>query len=351
MSDSKLFNFLYKTMNHQKGVRVFDVDFDKSVWSTIFKEKWKIGFITVEALLQSAFSSFVAVLIGLSFDRQDIDLFLITCLIWASLAILSMIAVYLYAQAIANITFSTRYAAARYFLTVDPKYHATKSSGKIIAKVTRGTDSFEVFLDTFLFEVLGIVGNLIATAGAMLMIDWKLSLIVVISYILIVGLSVFSRYIVSKEVLPIWLKSDDLVKEKTYESVQQSIYIRSLFASGLILKNFAKLTKKHMAIVSTFWSSGVLFGQTVRIIYVGSVAVLGLSIFNLVESGEVSLIIGSSLVLTYLRGSNSIIRSGRVTQRLADSWSKIQDLYTFIRGFGKQSYPVLEKDGSLTKNP
>jgi hypothetical protein len=73
--------------------------------------------------------------------------------------------------------------------------------------------------------------------------------------------------------------------------------------------------------------------------------------FNLVDSGEVSLVIGSSLILTYLRGSNSIIRAGRTTQRLYDSWSKIQDLYTFIRGFGKQSYPVLEKDGSLTKNP
>jgi hypothetical protein len=54
---------------------VFDVDFGRSVWSTIFKEKWKLGFIAFEALLQSAFGSFVAILIGYAFDQRNVSLF------------------------------------------------------------------------------------------------------------------------------------------------------------------------------------------------------------------------------------------------------------------------------------
>jgi ABC-type multidrug transport system fused ATPase/permease subunit len=262
-------------MNHQKGVRVFEVSFDKSVWVTILKERWKLLFTVLEVLLQNAFGSAVAVLIGYSFDRQEMNLFLIICVVWIVMVFLSVLSFYFYSQALSNIISSARYSASKYFLTVDPKYHATKSSGKIIAKITRGTDSFEVFLDTLIIEIIGFFGNLVATAVAMALVDWRLSLIAIFSYILITLISIATRYLISKEVLPVYLKSDDIVKERTYEVVQQAIYIRSLFASGLLLKNFYKRISIHASTLSTFWFSGIFLTQSVRFIYIVSVFVIG----------------------------------------------------------------------------
>jgi ABC-type multidrug transport system fused ATPase/permease subunit len=340
-----LFDKIRTSFGQDHWVRVVSVDFNHSVFAAAFPEKWKLLFLMVEGVLQAAFGAVAAVVIGLSFERQDLTLFLWLCAAWLGMTVLSITSIYIYCHSLVTIIYSVRYAASEFFLKVDPKFHSTRSSGKIIAKVTRGSDSYENMLDVFVFEILNIAGNILATSVAMFVVaGWRLALVVSVSYIAIIIVSVMTQVFSVNVMIPEWLESDDKTKEKTFESITQAQYIRSLFGVDLILDSFRKLVRNHMGVQSTMWFTSVFLGQSVRALYIGTLAILGWFAFRQVEAGELSVVVGSSLILSYLQGSNTIIRSGRSAQKLYDAYSKIKDLFTFIRGFGEQTYPVLESD-------
>ncbi len=82
--------------------------------------------------------------------------------------------------------------------------------------------------------------------------------------------------------------------------------------------------------------------QIVQLIYRLSLFVLAYFILKLVESEQLDILTGSSLLLTYLGGSATMLWIGQKTRRLIQSYFKIVDLFDFMKGFGKQSFPVLE---------
>jgi hypothetical protein len=48
-----------------------------------------------------------------------------------------------------------------------------------------------------------------------------------------------------------------------------------------------------------------------------------------------------ALILAYFNSTNGILHLGNKVKRLSKSLVYIQDLYDFIRKFGKQTFPVL----------
>lgn len=63
--------------------------------------------------------------------------------------------------------YSISYNANRYFLTVDPVNHSTRSSGKIIAKVVRGSESVEDFLDFIIYDILSALVRFITVIAVL----------------------------------------------------------------------------------------------------------------------------------------------------------------------------------------
>ena len=53
------------------------------------------------------------------------------------------------------------------------------------------------------------------------------------------------------------------------------------------------------------------------------------------------MIAGTTLLLTYINGTYEIIQIGRRLRKLIKSITRVNDLYVFIRHFGKQTFPVL----------
>jgi hypothetical protein len=70
-------------------------------------------------------------------------------------------------------------------------------------------------------------------------------------------------------------------------------------------------------------------------------------IFAKMNDGNLDAASGISLISTFFLGTYNILNSGQLAERLSRSIISIQDLFKFIRKYGKQTYPVLEEN--LTK--
>jgi hypothetical protein len=58
---------------------------------------------------------------------------------------------------------------------------------------------------------------------------------------------------------------------------------------------------------------------------------------------NISSVVGIGLITSYISSSNSIKGVGNQVKKLSSAHSRITDLFTFMRGFGQQTFPVLDE--------
>ena len=92
------------------------------------------------------------------------------------------------------------------------------------------------------------------------------------------------------------------------------------------------------------WQSGTYVNVVSRTAYISSFMILGLNVFWQLQAGNINTTIAIGILLTYANGTQPILYIGYQMKKLNRSIAAITDLFTFIRGFGKQTYPVLESD-------
>jgi ABC-type transport system involved in Fe-S cluster assembly fused permease/ATPase subunit len=239
---------------------------------------------------------------------------------------------------------SVGYWAVRFFLTVDPITHSTRSSGKIIAKVNRGSESYETFLDIFSFDVWQTMVGMITAVVVIGRYNLMLGVIAFVSLFTVALLSIVIKTSMINITAPRWIKVEDTLKASNVETLQEVFHIRSSFASEeQDQKNYTNHTNLAVTI-ATSWYSGISTDILIKIVYVFSTLFLTYKIFGLIETGVLKEAIGISLIVTYLSGSSDVLRIGKRIERALDRYTRIQDLFEFIRTFGKQSYPVLKGD-------
>jgi ABC-type multidrug transport system fused ATPase/permease subunit len=240
--------------------------------------------------------------------------------------------------------FSINYHGQKYFLTTDPIYHATRSSGEIISKLDRAWRSYEDFLDILTFEIIKIVISLITVAATFLYFDLWLGLISLTFFLLIAIAGIGGSVGINKFTVPEWIKTEDKLKDVTVETLQQAQHIRSVFASDQQMKKVEEKNKNMMTTMATAWYTHHSYELFVRYLYLASVGIIGFVIYNYILSGKIDPAIGISLLVTYILGSTDILWIGHKVQRLTESAEKARDLFTYVKKFGRQSYPVLEDD-------
>jgi hypothetical protein len=60
--------------------------------------------------------------------------------------------------------------------------------------------------------------------------------------------------------------------------------------------------------------------------------------------GSINLLLGSSLIYLYISTQSEVTLIGRILGQVSELIVDIDDLFDFIKNFGKQSYPALLED-------
>lgn len=340
----KYFPILYRFLRFEKVAKLHSIDFKRPWWRVVLHERLAIGLILVDEILLSAFLTSLPAVLSIVVTQGRYGLFQWMMVSWIGLLGLGSWACYLYCAALARTIWSTAFQATIFFLTVDPIYHSTRSSGQIIAKVNRGSEAFEDLVDTAVFDVVGILTSLSTIVITFFVFNSTIGWFALAAMFIAIGLSTTNQIIYNRIVSPAWIKQDDTTKAINIESLQQVAHIRAAFATQEQVGKLGAEAKRALATVATVWYGGITASQSVRLLYILSIWIIGNQILQLVQTGNLSQVSAIALLGTYFGGLNLIVRLGRSVERFSDRLSRITDLFAFIRGFGQRTYPVLITD-------
>lgn len=347
-NQDQFYNFVDKTEKLESKMKILPVDFQKPWWDIILRQKNLALFALISQFIGSIFDSIFPIILGYAVTTLDINLFMIVMLV--KLAITWIYNIMLQYNAIfQNQTmFSIDFNANQYFLTVDPIFHTMKSSGKIISKISRGSSSYEDVLDIITFDLLNVATSIITIAIAMFAFGWKIGL-VSLGFLGFLGIfNITAQIYRTKTFQPKRIKAQDKLKAIQVETLMQAPFIRAIFASTEQIYKNKNATILNMLKNTLSWQAGTYVNVITRTIYIFSVFVIGYLVLMEAKSGEISTVLALSIILAYSSGTSGIIGIGNMVKRLSTALADINDLFDFIRDFGKQTYPVLEEDTSIT---
>jgi len=346
-NQDKFYNFVDKQERFKQRVKIIPVDFEKPWWNIILQQKRLISFAMFSQFIGSVFDSLFPIFLATAVNNLDIQLFLIV--LGVKLAIIWIYNIMLRFNAVFQIQTmgSVELSANQFFLTVDPIFHTMKSSGKIISKIGRGSSSYEDILDLISFDLLSIVTSLITVSIAMFTFGWQLGL-TSLGFILFIGMfNIVAQIFRTKTFQPRRIKAEDRFKAVSVETLLQAPFVRAIFASNEQLEKTKRLEIESMTKQGNAWMAGTYVNVITRTIYTLSVVTIGIMTLLQAKTGGISPIIALSIILTYSNGTAGILTVGNNVKRLTTALSNITDLFDFIRGFGKQTFPVLEENTKL----
>ncbi|OGB84292.1 hypothetical protein A3F66_04930 [candidate division TM6 bacterium RIFCSPHIGHO2_12_FULL_32_22] len=339
-------NIFKKLINYpSEKARIFDIDFKKP-WVDIFwHQKSLILGILFYVIIDDATLSIFPVIVGLMIESRSYSLAILVAVIYIVIEIISWFTYHPYLSLVFSQTHDNfRYNAYKHLLIIDPVNHVQTPSGLILGKIQRTTTAFLDIADTILDELIPIVVETLTVVITMMLINFKLGLIV--------GFSIFSLsilfYIVSKyytEDLENQLnKTDDQVNQIGAESLTQFQFIRASFTTDMIRKRLFKSNLEVMSLQTSVWMTYRLIRGVIIVLYwVALTAIIGYLI-SLINSEKISIVLATTLVMMYLRGTKGIFAIDKRIKIILKSYRRIKDFYSFINALGTQTFPVLDTD-------
>ncbi len=321
--------------------KILPVDFKQS-WTRLLlrQKKYLVLALSCEAFIQ-AFYALYPLIIGFIIQSEQFAYFLYFTIIWVGMILLEYVSHYFSTLVEVQSINSIQYNAFKFFLTVDPLFHTMKSSGKIFAKIERCARAYEDFVDYVLWDILPIAVSITAVVITFLLTDRTLGLVALGLLAFIAFINVFLNLFTSLAFERKIIEADDSVKALNVESLTQVQLIRSSFATNEIAHLAKGRSKEMMQREGTAWLAFSASISLSRLFYLLSVFILGGLILSFIGKGYMTILGGTTLLLTYINGTYEIIQIGRRLRKLFKSITHIKDLYSYIHGFGKQSFPVL----------
>lgn len=340
----KLYQKVLPIWGTDEKVKIHPVDFNQSWWKIILKFKWRMLTVIILELIFSSLNTLFPILVAWAISTGNVNnYFLILGLLVISL-LYRYFREYIYGLSSASILASVNNSANQFFLAVDPNYHATRSSGQIISKVTRGVSSYESALDFIIYSLLYSLSGLASVIWALGYRSINLGIIAGLCLVSIIASSVIINIMVISRISKYRIDEEDKLKALTVENLQEVLLIRSTFATDIQVgkvENQSKSVVKHQI---NSWMISTLFFQITSIIHISSLAIIGYFVFDLLKIGSIDTVTAVALLATYSGGATGLIYIGHQVGRFVQQIKNIQDLFEFIRGFGKQTYPVLLTD-------
>lgn len=345
---------LYRFFNMQRHSNLLSVDFDKPWWKLITVQKKQFTIIFIIESIREAFAIAPALFLGFCFERGRLDYFLYFISAWLLLLGVEYVSDFYATIAHLQCTQSIYYAANQRMLTIDPIHHATNEKGKIIAKIYRAADAYQEVLRLATYELLPTIIGLVTVVVSFLIIDITLGLLALASLITLCALFSVFYFITAKATLPIRVEMDDKAKTLGAESLAQIELIRATFTSDHIDQRLKSVNNKRLYHEETAWRAYFVVGTITKIFYVSAFALNGIYIFWLMRAGTVSIILGASLLITFFEGTDKLLKIGQFLYDLANNIDRVRDLFSFLKNYGHQTFPVIEPQktsADLSANP
>jgi ABC-type transport system involved in Fe-S cluster assembly fused permease/ATPase subunit len=239
---------------------------------------------------------------------------------------------------------SVFYSANKLLLETDPIYHTTKSSGIIISKVNKGSAAYENILDVVTFEIYPLFVGIFGTLFVLFNYNGKIGLVTSGMVIMFATISIFWTSFNNKVFKPVCIEAEDRMSEITVESMQQTSYIRSTFATTEQLNEIDSNINDYASKEATRWEAGGFGYIVLRILFFISVLIISIMVLGEIQAKSLSTTTGLALVTTYYISLSNIRNIGEQIKRLVESHSRITDLFDFMQNFGEQTFPVLEEN-------
>jgi ABC-type multidrug transport system fused ATPase/permease subunit len=340
----KYFHFLRSFYKLDTRIKSIPVDFAKPWFQVYLDQKWRVLIALFMWCSALAWDTIGTLVIAYSIQQKSTWLFSLALLGYFIRFTLSYIALTLAIYVEKNTNLSIQYFATKYFLTVDPVFHSTRSSGQVISKVARGAEAYNTFGVIVIFSVSAVVMSTIIST-TILFISSPVVGFVGLSINLIFGAIAVLAILNSNRALnPRKIEKEDEQKALQVESLQQISLIRSSFGT---IEQAQKVSKN--ALITGIYTGTKDLGTTsiftaVLYLLIGGVAIIGFLLLNQVQLNKLDPIIAVGMITIYIDSLNKIMNLSNQAEKLITSMSNAQDLFTFIRGFGRQTYPVLEGD-------
>jgi hypothetical protein len=239
-----------------------------------------------------------------------------------------------------TITNGLRSSVSKYFLKTDPINHSTRSSGTIISKTEKMISGF-VDLYYNLVNVIGIFIAILISSISLWLFEPFYGIMAFISFCLIIFIMVLGVAYRTELTFKETTKVDDKFKSLTLESLQQTVYIRSLFASEKQLSDISRYGLKNTIYESTVWRINSYIFTIAKVLFTVIFGVVG---YMILQDEMVSTADKIAVLITYYLTGNTLYSAGSVAKKIVNGVYSIEDFWKFVRDFGEQTYPVLEGD-------
>jgi ABC-type multidrug transport system fused ATPase/permease subunit len=334
MNQQQYIDFWESQIPPSKLLIVTDFDFTRSpVWN-LQKYKWRlitwIMFFVVINVTASIVSYWVP---AIFVTKRYFELgFVFGIVIFR--VIFDVIFSKFFILAIDNMGADIKRSAINCLIKVDPIYHSTKSSGEVISKVSRASESVFGWLDNMMVTPIRFGVSFIFVVGGALQVDMRLGLIFLCVLPITLFLNTFLTLMNNKNLLTRSMKIEDKTTQTMIDILTQFGIIRSTFSTDIIGNKYNSLLNKATYYNALRWRVWQLLILTVNVI---TYLIIGGVIWYLFPSLNLSnpLLIG--VIISLFAFLNDIWSLGLSVKDCLEAHQKINNLFIFIRGFGKQS--------------
>lgn len=346
-----LFSY-FTRRNLEQRLNLIPVDFNKPWWQIIWDQRGRAAFVFIGLSITYAFSTQLPIYLGYIIEHGRTDLFWVLSGTWIVFYLFE------YFVRMTNTVFqvhcihSIHFAAQQFFMQVDPVFHSDRSSGVVINKTQRASLAYEDLLDSFtssgLLELIIRALTVIISFFAINMTLGSIALATVVA-LTVSNLMMFKRVVPQHEQQ--FLEADDKLKAMSVENLAQVSLIRASFATNESINRLREKNTTAMRHEAYFWKAFIDIRVVFKNLYVLAVCTVGAYLLHLVHQDLMHPMLATTLILTYLRGTDEIIKIDKPLRAFLRSYTRITNFYDFIRQFGTQTYPVLSPTGILEEKP
>lgn len=331
----------------QRRVRLFAIDFQKTWLQIFWAQRWLVAILMCSLISYEILDTLFPLLLRKVIASQSLYLLAVVlgCYLLQE-ASSWFIARPLICQLYAQVTESFRFSAYRTLLAIDPMFHSQQSSGVSMGKIRRTTEAYPKLLKKVLDDLCSQVVMLITTMISVFFFSARLGFLVL--GLLTVLCTLFVVLIVrsTRNVEVETNRDDDLANHVGTETIVRFPFIRSSFASDQMLD---RLTSSHLRVMrsaATLHMTHSLLRSFCAFSYLCVMGVITAYALLIVRSGELQVADAIALLVTILRSTQPLLKLDKYLSDILSSYRKIADFYAYIRGYGKQSFPVFSDQGT-----
>lgn len=347
---SRYHDFFYALFNRTKFRALIPISFDEPWWKLLAYQRVRL-FLTLVPLIIARVASMLAPLVLAAIIQRGSPHWLIVFfVVWVVIMAIDYVGDLSFTL-LSESTWSVQFYAYQLLVRIDPIFHATRDTGTVVAKIDRAVHSYHKILETGVYELTFTIVSVLTGIFSVWAVDTKIGLVALGLNVVIIVLSIGAYLINNDAFFASWVTADDRFKSVALENISQVGLIRSTFAGNEAMRRLRLNVSKLVSIDRASWGSFLLTNTIMRLLYFAALCVVCAFLIIASTQGHITALTATALVLTYFRGTYDVTKVGRYAYWFVTDIGRIKDLFEFLRGFGRQTFPVLSESEAPSQVP